>query len=145
MPTVKDILARKTGEVANVREGDLVIDAAKRMNVRRIGALVVTRDQKVVGIFTERDIMCRVVAESQNPQTTKVAAVMTSPVACCHPDSTVAECRGVMTEKRIRHLPVVSESKLVGIVSIGDIVALEQREQQRTIEYLHEYLVEGTR
>ncbi len=145
MPTAQDILAKKTGDVAKIGEDSDVIEAVKIMSDRRIGSLVVARAEKVVGIFSERDVLCRVVAERRDPETTKIKDVMTSPVACCQSSSKLAECRTVMTDKRIRHLPVVDDGKLVGLISIGDIVALEQGEQRRTIEYLHEYLHEGTR
>ncbi|NOT00218.1 MAG: CBS domain-containing protein [Phycisphaerales bacterium] len=144
MPTVQDIL-KKQGEVAITNEDTMVIAAAKMMSERRIGALVVARGDKVVGIFTERDVLNRVVAEHRNPATTRVGEVMTSPVACCKSTSPVAECRSVMTEKRIRHLPVVDDGRLVGMLSSGDILAMENRQQQETIEYLHEYLHSGTR
>ncbi len=145
MPTVQDILSKKTGEVAIIAEEATVSAAAKIMSDRRIGSLVVIRGEKVVGIFTERDVLNRVVAQHRDPLETHVGDVMTTPVACCQPTTKLAECRSVMTEKRIRHLPVVSENTLLGMISSGDILALENREQQRTIEYMHEYLYEGTR
>ena len=145
MPSAKDILANKSGEVAIIGEDATVMEAAKIMSDRRIGSLVVGRREKVVGIFTERDVLSRVVARHLDPLETMVKDVMTTPVACCQPTTKLAECRIVMTEKRIRHLPVVKENRLLGMISSGDILALEDREQKRTIEYLHEYLYEGTR
>ena len=91
------------------------------------------------------ELLNRVVARHLDPLETIVKDVMTTPVACCQPTTKLAECRSVMTEKRIRHLPVVKENRLLGMISSGDILALEHREQKRTIEYLHEYLYEGTR
>ncbi len=145
MPTVQDILAKKSDDVAIIEEEATVKEAAKIMSDRRIGSLVVGRGEKVVGIFTERDVLCRVVALHLDPLETSVKDVMTTPVACCQPTTKLAECRSVMTEKRIRHLPVVEDNRLVGMISSGDILALEDRQQERTIEYLHEYLYEGTR
>ena len=145
MPTAQDILAKKTGEVAMIAEDATVMEAAKIMSDRRIGSLVVGRDKSVVGIFTERDVLNRVVAKHLDPMKTIVKDVMTTPVACCQPTTKLAECRSVMTGKRIRHLPVVMDNKLVGMISSGDILALEYGEQQRTIEYMYEYLYEGTR
>jgi len=145
MPTAQDMLANKSGEVVIIEEEATVMEAAKIMSDRRIGSLVVGRREKVVGIFTERDVLNRVVARHLDPLTTIVKDVMTTPVACCQPTTKLAECRSVMTEKRIRHLPVVKENRLLGMISSGDILALEHGEQQRTIEYLHEYLYEGTR
>ncbi len=145
MPTAQDILAKKTGEVAMIDQDATVMEAAKIMSDRRIGSLVVGSRDKVVGIFTERDVLNRVVARHLDPSETIIKDVMTTPVACCQPTTKLAECRSVMTEKRIRHLPVVKDNMLMGMISSGDILALEYGEQQRTIEYLHEYLHEGTR
>lgn len=141
MPTtVQDILDRKGHKVVHIDADANVLDAAELMNQNRIGGLVVTRGEKVVGIFTERDILCRVVAAGRDPAQTRVYDVMTAPVAVCAPDTTRAECRAVMRDRRIRHLPVVQDEQLVGIVSIGDILADAEAEQQQTIRYLHEYL-----
>ena len=145
MPTVQDILAKKADDVAIIEEEATVKEAAKIMSDRRIGSLVVGRREKVVGIFTERDVLNRVVARHLDPLETVVKDVMTTPVACCQPTTKLAECRSVMTEKRIRHLPVVEDNRLVGMISSGDILALEHGDQQRTIEYMYEYLYEGTR
>ena len=145
MPTAQDILANKSGEVAIIGEEATVMEAAKIMSDRHIGSLVVGRREKVVGIFTERDVLNRVVAKHLDPLKTIIKDVMTTPVACFQPTTKLAECRSVMTEKRIRHLPVVKENRLLGMISSGDILALEHGEQQRTIDYLHEYLYEGTR
>ncbi len=145
MPTAQDILANKSAEVAIIGEEATVMEAAKIMSDRRIGSLVVGRRENVVGIFTERDVLNRVVARHLDPSETIVKEVMTTPVACCQPTTKLAECRSVMTEKRIRHLPVVKENRLLGMISSGDILALEAGEQQRTIEYLYEYLYEGIR
>ncbi len=145
MPTARDIIAKKPKDVAIIDEEATVMEAAKIMSDRHIGSLVVGRLEKVVGIFTERDVLNRVVARHRDPLETIIKDVMTTPVACCQPTTKLAECRSVMTEKRIRHLPVVKENRLLGMISIGDILAVERGEQQRTIEYLHEYLYEGTR
>ena len=144
MPTAKDIIANKPA-VAIIAEEAMVMDAAKIMSDRHIGSLVVVRGDKVVGIFTERDVLNRVVARHLDPLETIIKDVMTTPVACCQPTTKLAECRGVMTRKRIRHLPVVQENKLLGMVSSGDILAMEHGDQQKTIEYMYEYLYEGTR
>ena len=145
MPSAQDIIAKKTKDVAVIGEEATVMEAAKIMSDRRIGSLVVGRREKVVGIFTERDVLNRVVAQHRDPLVTIIKDVMTTPVACCLPTTKLAECRSVMTGKRIRHLPVVKEGTLLGMISIGDILAQEQGEQQRTIEYLYEYLYEGIR
>ena len=145
MPTAQDILAKKPREVAIIDGAATVMDAAKIMSEQRIGSLVVGKREKIVGIFTERDVLNRVVARHLDPLKTIIKDVMTTPVACCQPSTKLAECRSVMTEKRIRHMPVVKDNVLLGMISSGDILAMEFGEQRQTIEYLHEYLYEGTR
>lgn len=140
MSTAADILAKKGSDVATVAFDKTVLDAARIMNDRRIGALVVTRGDRAVGIFTERDILYRIVAAGKDPARTGVGDVMTTPMACCRRDTTLAECKSIMTGKRIRHLPVVEDGNLYGMVSSGDILAIESDDRQATIEYLHEYL-----
>ncbi len=144
---VKDIVAKKGPYVASIGREHTVLEAAREMNARRIGALVVTDGDNVVGIITERDVLTRVVALQMDPVKTKVEQVMTCPVACCRPETAISEVRQVMTDKRIRHIPVVEEGKLVGIVTIGDVLAKEAAEQKEkidglheTIDYLHEYM-----
>ncbi|MBC8368166.1 CBS domain-containing protein [bacterium] len=140
MPKVSDLLKRKGSDVASVNENDTVLDAAHIMNDLKIGSVVVTHDEMVVGIFTERDILMRIVAAEKDPATTKVGDVMTRPVAACCPHTSLEECQSVISSKRIRHLPVVDEGRLVGIVTSGDLLAREAKEQAATIEYLYEYL-----
>ncbi len=144
MPTAQDILANKPA-VATIAESATVMDAAKIMSDRHIGSLVVVRGDTIVGIFTERDVLNRVVARHRDPMKTIIKDVMTTPVAFCLPTTKLAECRSVMTKKRIRHLPVIKENRLLGMISSGDMLALEHGEQQKTIEYMYEYLYEGTR
>jgi CBS domain-containing protein len=140
MATVKDILAKKGDFVEQVGRGSTVVEAAQRMNERHIGAVVVTDGEAVVGIFSERDLLGRVVAARKDPASTRVGDVMSTPVAVCHLNTSLDECRSVMTAKRVRHMPVVEEGRLVGIITSGDIMAAEVQVQQQTIEYLHEYL-----
>ena len=145
MPSAQDILAKRPRDVVTIGEDATVMEAAKIMSDRHIGSLVVGRREKIVGIFTERDVLNRVVAKHLDPVKTIIKDVMTTPVACCQPTTKLAECRSVMTAKRIRHLPVVTDNKLLGMISSGNILALEVEEQQHTIEYVYEYLYEGTR
>jgi CBS domain-containing protein len=140
MLTAQNVIERKGADVATVNADHSVKEAADLMNARRIGAVVVTEGDRVIGIFTERDILCRVVATERSASKTNVREVMTTPTACCRPDTLLAECQGIMIAKRIRHLPVVDDGKLVGIISAGDVMAIEAAQQQQTIEYLHEYL-----
>jgi CBS domain-containing protein len=140
MATVHSILSRKGREVVTIDADQSVLSAANKMNERAIGGLVVIEDGRMIGIITERDIMRRVVASERNPSLTPVRDVMTAPVACCKPETTLLECRTVMTEKRIRHLPVVDDRGLRGIVTIGDLMAQEVGEHQATVEYLSSYI-----
>ena len=140
MPTVQKILERKGSCVLSTTEDATVLEAAKRMNEHHVGALVVTRGDKVIGIFTERDILNRVVAGQRDPATTAVESVMTAPVMVCSPETTRDECRTVMRERRIRHLPVVQDGQLVGLVSIGDMYESAELDHTTTIQYLYEYM-----
>jgi len=134
MPTVQEILARKGSNVISVKPGETVLKAAELMSERGIGGLVVTEGGRLVGIFTERDILRRVVAPQRDPAATRVAEVMTTPVTACAPDTSVDECAAMMTAKRIRHLPVVADRGLAGMITIGDVLAFQVREQQATID-----------
>jgi CBS domain-containing protein len=140
MPTVQDILNHKGDEVASVQRERSIIEAARDMNQRRIGSLVVVDGAKVVGMFTERDILVRVVAEGRDPNRLTVGQVMTAPVVCVTPDTDLSECKSIMTTRRIRHIPVVTNGELIGIVTSGDIMARESREREVTIESLVEYI-----
>jgi CBS domain-containing protein len=140
MPKVQDILSHKGGDVATIEAERSVVEAAQEMNQRRIGSLVVMKGQRVVGIFTERDILVRVVAERRDPEKTLVGEVMTAPVVCCVPETDLADCRAIVTNRRIRHIPVCVAGKLVGIVTSGDILARESMEREVTLESLSEYI-----
>jgi len=140
MSTVQSVLAKKGGQVVTIGVADTALVAATLMNERGIGGLVVLDGGRVAGMFTERDILRRVVAMRRDPATTPVREVMTSPVAYCRRETTLDECRAVMTEKRIRHLPVVDEKGVCGIVTIGDLMAHDVTDQQATIQYLNEYI-----
>jgi len=142
MRTIGQLLETKGTAVETVRPDETVVAAARRMNDRRIGALVVAgpSDETVRGMFTERDVLVRVVAEQRDPASTPVSAVMTSPVFCCTPRTSLDEVRTLMREKRIRHVPVVEEHHLRGIVSIGDLNIVQVNDQQETIQYLEQFL-----
>jgi CBS domain-containing protein len=140
MPTVQAVLARKGGQVVTIGVAESVLTAAALMNDRGIGGLVVLDATRVAGMFTERDILRRVVAARRDPATTPVREVMTTPVAFCRPETPLDECRAVMTEKRIRHLPVLDERGVCGIVTIGDLMAHDVTDRETTIQYLNEYI-----
>jgi CBS domain-containing protein len=140
MATVREILAQKGTQVLSIGSDATALDAALLMNEHKIGSLVVSDNGRLRGIVTERDILRRVVAERRDPAKTKVAEVMTTEVACCRLSTKVDEARGVMKNRRIRHLPVVEDGMLKGMVSIGDLNAWQNTEQEVTIHFLHEYL-----
>lgn len=141
MPTVSDILRNKNPEVRSIGKDATVLQAAQIMNQFKIGSLVVMEEDRVVGMFTERDILQRVVGEQREPAGTQVAEVMTYEVVCCSPQTTLDEARSAMKDRRIRHLPVVDEEgRLEGLISIGDLNAHESANNQHTIFLLEEYL-----
>ncbi len=140
MPSVKDLLARKGNAVIAVAPENTVLDAAHIMNEKGIGGVVVMHDTALVGIFTERDIMRRVVAATRDPKTTLVSDVMTTECLTITADMQVAECRALMTTRRIRHLPVMHDGGLVGVVTSGDILAFEVAEAEAQIEQLQRYV-----
>jgi IMP dehydrogenase len=140
MATVQDILGRKGGEVVTMVRGDSALHAARLMNERGIGSVMVTEGDAIVGIFTERDVLRRVVAEQKDPATVMLSDVMTSPVITCRPDARVEECMALFTEKRVRHLPVVDDDGLQGMITSGDLLAHQVQEQKDTIQYLNSYV-----
>ena len=140
MLTIRDVLAKKGTDVATISPEATALDAADLMNERRIGALCVVEGETLVGVFTERDLLNRVVSGKRDPAKTKVAEVLTSSVITCGPRGTIEDCATVMSHKRVRHLPVMEGTKLVGIVSTGDLMALQVAEKQAFIEDLYEYL-----
>lgn len=141
MATVKDILEKKGAHIHTIAPEATVLEAATAMNDVKIGSLIVVDGGRLVGIFTERDILRRVVASGRDPRLTRVEDVMTSQVAACRPETTLDEARGVMKNRRIRHLPVVDDDlQLMGVISIGDLNAHEVTSQEITIHFLQEYL-----
>jgi len=142
MSRVQDILASKSGPVQTTRADTLVIDAVGLMNKHKIGALVVTDDaDRVVGIFTERDVLGRVVDERRDPAATRVGEVMSDQVVCAAEDMSVKDVQSIMMQRRIRHLPVVdAHDKLKGMISIGDVNAHFANGHQVELQYLHEYI-----
>lgn len=141
MATVRDILAKKGSRVWSIDGESTVLDAARFMAQHKIGALLVLDGEHIAGMFSERDVLQRIVAEGRDPANTTVGEAMTTEVACCTPDTSVEEARGAMKNRRIRHLPVVDENeRLHGVVSIGDLNAFQVAHQEQTIFLLNEYL-----
>ncbi len=140
MKTVRDILRQKGGEVYTVSPGETVFEAIRRLADLGVGSLVVVEQGRPVGLFSERDYTCKVALEGKSSRQTPVGEVMSGSLLVVHPDTTTTECMALMTERRVRHLPVVEEGRLVGLVSIGDIVKDIIDEQQFVIEQLEKYI-----
>ena len=140
MTTLKMLLKGKGHDVWSVHPDDTVLDAIKMLAEKDIGALIVIKDDKPVGIFTERDYARNVYLKGKSSLDTAVRDVMVTPVICVKPDQSVNECMALMTAKRFRHLPVMNGDELVGMVSIGDLVKSVIAEQQFTIEQMEQYI-----
>ncbi len=145
MSTVAEVLSFKGTGVVTVERGATVLEAARIMNEHRIGSVVVTSpgSGRVVGILTERDVLTRVVTLCKDPMRTLVADVMTTPVQTCTSITPIEEVRRVMKESRIRHVPVVEDNGLRGMVSIGDINAHHTMALVGTVETLEAYISRG--
>jgi CBS domain-containing protein len=140
MSTVAEILQEKSGDVIRIDGGATVFDAVKAMVEANVGALLITDGERITGIFTERDYLRRIAVEGRRSRDTIVSDVMSSPVLVVTQETTVEEAMALMTDKRIRHAPVVDESGLAGIVSIGDLVKFTSKQQSYQLQYLTEYI-----
>lgn len=140
MKTVRDILKTKGSDVWWVEPDATVLDALQRMADKEVGALVVMQGEQIVGLISERDYARKIILHGRSSPTTLVREIMTSPVVYIHLDQPIEECMSLMTEKRTRHLPVMENGKLVGLISIGDIVKSIIADQQFIIEQLVRYV-----
>ena len=141
MKSVTNILKSKPDQaVYKIAPGDSVYDALRLMADRNIGALLVVEEGKIVGILTERDYARKVILMDRSSKQTAVGEIMTSSVMYVRPDQTNEECMALMTDNRLRHLPVIDNGRLLGVVSIGDLVKDIISEQQFIIEQLQHYI-----
>ena len=141
MSTVSEILERKGSDVLTIEASATVLDAIEKMVGSNVGALLVTDDGQLRGIVTERDYLRRVALEGRTESGTQVREIMSSSLVYVTPETTIEECMAVMTERRIRHLPVLDEGRqLAGIVSIGDVVKFHSAEQDVQIRLLSDYI-----
>jgi CBS domain-containing protein len=131
---VAELLASKDSDIVAVSPSETVIVAVRRMNSHGIGSLPVLDAERLVGIFTERDVLVRVVEDGNDPARTLVAEVMTEEPLCVSPGATVEEAMIFITENRCRHVPIVEGGKLVGLISIGDLVRWHVRDQDVRLE-----------
>jgi CBS domain-containing protein len=140
MTTVKLYLQRKGSEVWSTHPEATVYEALRLMAEKDIGALLVLESGKVVGMFSERDYARKLILQGKSSKGTLVRDIMTSKVVCVSPQHTIEECMAVMTEKRIRHLPVMEADQVMGMISIGDVVKSIISEQEFVIEQLTNYI-----
>lgn len=141
MKTVEQVLEAKRQSPLSVTPDTSVYDAVKLMSDKDIGALLVLEGDSLVGIFSERDYARKVILFGKSSRETLVREIMTDKLVCVRPAATINECMAIMTEKRIRHLPVLDGARVLGVISIGDAVKETIAEQQMVIEQLESYIM----
>lgn len=141
MATVNQMLMNKGSEIYTISPDATVLDALRLMAEKDVGALVVVDGDQITGIFSERDYARKIALQGKSSRTTPVWSVMTDEVVCVSSDLPADKCMAIMTDKRIRHLPVLDDGRLVGIISIGDVVKSIMSEQQVLIRHLEDYIL----
>ena len=140
MKSLKQLIAAKGSQVYSITPDAKVIEALQLMAQKDVGALLVIDGEKLVGIISERDYARKVILHGRSSQDVPVREIMTSGVITVDPERTVEECMTLVTQKRIRHLPVTEGGRLIGVVSIGDLVKETIAEQEQTIKQLESYI-----
>ncbi len=140
--TVNQLLNSKNDEIFSVTPGTLVIDAIKMMDEKKVGALLVIENDKLAGIISERDYTRKVILKNRSSAKTKVNEIMTSSLKTADPSQSLDECMVIMSHSHIRHLPVVQDGQVIGILSIMDVVKNIISEQEFTIEQLQHYITD---
>ncbi|MBP1647930.1 MAG: putative signal transduction protein with domain [Bacteroidetes bacterium] len=140
MNNVRQLLQTKGKDVWSITPGTSVLDALKLMADKNIGALMVIDGERLAGIFSERDYARKVTLKGKSSRELTVAEIMTTDVISVRPEQTIVDCMELMTEKRIRHLPVIDAGRTVGVISIGDVVKSIISVQKDTITHLEEYI-----
>ncbi len=141
MPSVQDVILSKGNQVHSIAPDATVLEAVQKMNQHKIGALIVMEDGHVAGIFTERDVLRRVVGEERNVRQATVGEVMTRDVICVKPDTDLDEVSSIMQSRKIRHVPICDDDgRILGMVSIGDANAYHATDQEAQIHSLSEYI-----
>jgi signal-transduction protein with cAMP-binding, CBS, and nucleotidyltransferase domain len=141
--TIEKILCQKSGPIWSITPDATVYDAIALMAEKNVGALLVMENEKLVGIVSERDYSRKVMLRGKTSRTSTVREIMTTELTIAHPRETVEECLRFMTEKRIRHLPVMAEGALRGVISIGDLVKEVISTQSATLDQLRDYISGG--
>lgn len=141
MYTVKDILETKGKDVVTIDPEALVYDALKKMAGHNIGAVLVVKDDKVLGIFSERDYARKIILMGKTSRDSKVGDLMSDTTYGVKPTTTINDCMKIMTDQRVRHLPVLEDDKLIGIISIGDVVNKTIQDQNNKISQLEDYII----
>jgi len=140
MKTIKQLIDEKGNNIYSISPEAFVYEALELMAEKDIGALVVTEGNKLVGIFSERDYARKIVLKGKTSKDSRVSELMVKGIYYIHPDKTVQDCMVLMTEKKIRHVPVMENDNLIGIVSIGDVVKAIIKQQRATIKDLENYI-----
>lgn len=143
MHTVRELLQAKGAQVWTIRPDATVYEALELLAEKDVGALVVVEGEQVVGMFSERDYARKVILKGRSSRTTTVSELMTREVLYVSPEDTIENCMAIMTEKRTRHLPVMQNNRLAGLVSIGDVVKLIISDREFTIRELERYITGG--
>jgi len=143
MAHVSDILRAKGDDVLKIEKTATVFDAITKIVEANVGSILVTDGDQVVGIMSERDYLRKIAVQGRTSRDTQVGEIMSSPLIYVTPETTIEESMAIMTDRRIRHLPVVENDEVVGIISIGDVVKFQSREQSFQIKYLTEYISGG--
>ncbi|HEY0732409.1 MAG TPA: CBS domain-containing protein, partial [Chitinophagaceae bacterium] len=137
---VKDILQVKGDAVVSVSPDTIILDALSLMSKFNVGAVLVMDNDKLVGVFTERDYARKIILKGRTSLDTYVSEIMSDELITVHPEESISECMVLMSDKRVRHLPVVQNDKVVGIISIGDVVKFIIEEQEVVIEHFKMYI-----
>lgn len=140
MSTAAQILEGKEPRVLSIDADATVYEAVERMVGANVGSLLVEVDGRINGIFTERDYLRRVTLEGRTDKDSTVREIMTSPLLVVSPETSLEECMSLMTERRIRHLPVAEGGKVIGVISIGDVVKFNSKQQSYQLQYLNDYI-----
>ena len=141
MKTVKQLVDEKPHKLLSITPSMSVFEALQKMAEFDVGALVILDEGRLVGIFSERDYARKLILHGKSSKETRVEEIMTTRVVCIGPDRSAEECMALMTDKRVRHLPVIEDKKVVAVISIGDVVREMIEDQKHTIEQLEQYIM----